>query len=78
MDSLNVDSMDSRLNYLKKKKMLQKEVFLFLDDLAINGYASKAANSFILKAFATFRHQNIAVIATVQVGDKEFKGLMKK
>ena len=37
MDSLNVDSMDSVLNYLKKKKMLQKEVFLFLDDLAING-----------------------------------------
>ena len=77
LDSLNVDSMENVLNYLKKKKILQKEVFLFLDDLAINGYASKAVNSFILKAFATFRHQNIAVIATVQVGDREFKGLME-
>ena len=77
MDSLNVDSMENLLNYLKKKKMLQKEVFLFLDDLAINGYASKVTNSFILKAFATFRHHNIAVIATVQVGDKEFKSLME-
>ena len=77
LDSLNVDSMENVLNYLKKEKILQKEVFLFLDDLAINGYASKVVNSFILKAFATFRHQNIAVIATVQVGDREFKGLME-
>ena len=29
MDSLNVDSMENVLNYLKKKKILQKEVFLF-------------------------------------------------
>lgn len=77
MDSLDAGSMDSVLNYLKKEKVLQKEVFLFLDDLAISGYASKRANSFILKAFATFRHHNIAVIATVQVGDKEFRPLME-
>ena len=77
MDSLNEDSVGNVLKYLKREKILQKEVFLFLDDLAINGHASKRANSFILKAFATFRHQNIAVIATVQVGDKEFRPLME-
>jgi len=77
MHSLNEEGMESVLKYLEKEKLLGKEIFLFLDDLAINGYASKRANSFILKLFSTFRHKNIAVIATVQVGDKEFKPLME-
>ena len=54
LDSLNVDSMENVLNYLKKEKILQKEVFLFLDDLAINGYASKAVNSFYLESLCYF------------------------
>ena len=77
IESLNADSMGNVLKYLKKEDILKKEVFLFLDDLAIDGYSSKRTNGFILKAFATFRHQNIAVIATVQTGDKEFKPLME-
>ena len=77
IESLNADSMENVLKYLKSENLLKKEVFLFLDDLAIEGYSSKRVNGFILKAFATFRHHNIAVIATIQSGDKEFKPLME-
>ena len=77
IESLNADSMENVLKYLESENLLKKEVFLFLDDLAIEGYSSKRVNGFILKAFATFRHHNIAVIATIQSGDKEFKPLMQ-
>ena len=65
------------LAYLKGEELLYKEVFLFLDDLAINGCCSRKNGTFILKAFATFRHYNISLIATVQIGDKDFKHLME-
>ena len=65
------------LAYLKGEELLYKEVFLFLDDLAINGCYSRKNGTFILKAFATFRHYNIFLIATVQIGDKDFKHLME-
>lgn len=69
--------MDGLLKYLKKEQILGKELFMFMDDIVIGGCASKELNGFIFKTFATFRHMNIAVIATVQVGDKEFRPLME-
>ena len=74
---LSEEFMDSLFKYLEKERILGKELFMFMDDIVIGGCASKELNGFILKAFATFRHMNIAVIATAQVGDKEFRPLME-
>jgi hypothetical protein len=77
VNAFDENSADGVLAYLKGENLLYKEVFLFLDDLAINACFSRKSSTFILKAFATFRHYNISLIATVQVGDKELKPLME-
>ena len=77
IDSFDENSANGLLAYLKNNGLLHKEVFLFLDDLAINACASKKRNNFILKAFATYRHYNISLIVTVQVAEKDFVSLME-
>lgn len=77
MNMITEEGISDILSYIKKEGLLGKEIFLFIDDLAIQGYSSKHTNSFILKMLATFRHKNIALIITIQVGDKEFRPLME-
>ena len=77
IDSFDENSANGLLAYLKNNGLLHKEVFLFLDDLAINACVSKKTNNFILKAFATYRHYNISLIVTVQVAEKDFVSLME-
>ena len=77
IQSLDERSMENVIKYMEREKIIGKEIFLFVDDLAIGARVSKHTDSFILKAFATFRHKNISLIVTIQVGDKELKPLIE-
>ena len=77
MQTFDEESMESVLKYMDEENIIGREVFLFVDDLAIGGRISKQADSFILKAFATFRHKNISLIVTIQVCGKEFRPVME-
>ncbi len=67
--SVNVfteDTLNQVINYLQREKLLGNEIVLLIDDLMIQTISSTNISTFLVRAFATFRHHNIAVMATVQ------------
>ena len=67
--SVNVfteDTLNQVINYLQTKKMLGNEIVLLIDDLMIQTVTSTNISTFLVRAFAMFRHHNISVMATVQ------------
>ena len=63
-------------NYMVQFNILDKEVILIIDDLAIGGTYCKSVMDILLKIFATFRHKNIAVIVSLQVHTCDFYPLL--
>ena len=57
---------DRMISFLAKENLLGKEIIAMVDDLLIQSTFASSADLFIVKSFATLRHQNISLIATIQ------------
>ena len=57
---------DRMITFLTQKNLLGLEIVVLLDDLLIQASLNSNMDLFIVKSFATLRHKNISLIATVQ------------
>lgn len=66
VQKFNQEIIDQMLQYLSAKEILGQEIFVLIDDLAVQVNSSTNASLFLVKTFALLRHQNIALLMTVQ------------
>ena len=66
VNAFNQETIDRMLLYLDENKILGREVFVLIDDLAIQIHKASSTNLFLIKTFAVLRHHNISLFITVQ------------
>ena len=64
--NFNEEVLNGVLCYMDSIHILGEEVFLLLDDLMIRSIGDISNTTFLVQTFATIRHHNISIIATIQ------------
>lgn len=66
VQKFNQEIIDRMMDYLSSTGILGGEIIVLIDDLAVQVNSSTNASLFLVKTFALLRHQNIALLMTVQ------------